>query len=42
MNWDTFITIATTSMITSGFNTVTTFFVYKFFLRHIDSKEKKS
>jgi len=42
MEWDTLITIATTSIITSGFNTVTTFFVYKFFLKHMDSKEKKT
>jgi hypothetical protein len=41
MNWDTFITIATTSIITSGFNTVTTFFVYKIFLKHLDDKKTK-
>ena len=40
MNMDTFITIATTSIITSSFNTVTTFFVYKFFLRHLDRERK--
>jgi hypothetical protein len=39
MNIDTIVTVATTSIITSGFNTMTTFFVYKFFLRHIDRKD---
>ena len=39
MNVDTIITIAITSMITSSFNTVTTFFVYKFFLKNLDTKK---
>ena len=38
MNMDAFITIATTSIITSSFNTVTTFFVYKFFLKRLDGE----
>jgi len=38
MNVDTLMTIALTSVITSSFNTVTTFLVYKFFLKHIDKK----
>jgi hypothetical protein len=36
MNLDTLITIGLTSSITSAFNTVTTFFVYKFFLKHLE------
>lgn len=39
MNMDTFLTIGITSIITSGFNTVTTFFVYRFFLCHLDEKK---
>jgi len=36
MNIDTFITIVTTSCITSSANTITTFFVYRFLLKRID------
>ena len=41
MEFDAFINIATSACINGAFNSITVFFVYKFFLKHIDDKNKK-
>jgi len=41
MELDYFINIATNACINGAFNSITVFFVYKFFLKHVDDKNRK-